>query len=335
MEGQQKGFRGVAMQQIVNPRIEAALISLNQLPEAIDKVDPAGQKSSEVYQNVQVLGDVDANEFIRLMSAITAWVSPEQGCAYCHNVENMAEDSVYTKIVARRMLQMTREINANWKTHVATTGVTCYTCHRGMPVPANIWFQHPPQQNGAVNMWGYRGGQTAELNVTGQSSLPFDPFSPYLEQTQQIRVVAGTPLPEGHVSSMQATETTYALMMHMSKSLNVNCGFCHNTRAFQSWEQSTPQRVTAWYGIRMVRVLNDNYLDPLTPTFPEIRLGPNGDAAKINCATCHQGVGKPLLGVSMVSDYEELRGPGPTPANLPGAPPNPDGQPYLSRDQLQ
>ena len=30
---------------------------------------------------------------------------------------------------------MTRHINADWKQHVAETGVTCYTCHRGKPVP--------------------------------------------------------------------------------------------------------------------------------------------------------------------------------------------------------
>jgi len=68
------------------------------------------------------------------MLAITQWVAPEQGCAYCHNGDNLADDGLYTKIVARRMLQMTRHINKDWKEHVASTGVTCYTCHRGQPV---------------------------------------------------------------------------------------------------------------------------------------------------------------------------------------------------------
>ena len=52
-------------------------------------------------------------------------------------------------------------------------------------------------------------------------------------------------------------------MMHMSQSLGVNCTYCHNTRSFASWDASTPQRATAWYGIRMVRDLNNDYLDPL------------------------------------------------------------------------
>jgi photosynthetic reaction center cytochrome c subunit len=41
----------------------------------------------------------------------------------------------------------------------------------------------------------------------------------------------------------------------------------------------------------------------LTPVFPANRKGPEGDVYKVNCATCHQGAQKPLLGVSMLKDY--------------------------------
>ena len=50
----------------------------------------------------------------------------------------------------------------------------------------------------------------------------------------------------------------------------------------------------------MVRDLNTNYLAPLAGVFPANRLGPTGDALKVNCATCHQGVYKPLFGASML-----------------------------------
>ena len=58
----------------------------------------------------------------------------------------------------------------------------------------------------------------------------------------------------------------------------------------------------------MARELNASYLDPLKASFLPERLGPTGDAPKLNCATCHQGVGKPLNGVSMLKDYRELSG---------------------------
>ena len=69
--------------------------------------------------------------------------------------------------------------------------------------------------------------------------------------------------------------------------------------------------MTAWHGIRMVRDLNTDYLDPLQGRVPAKRLGPLGDGPKLNCATCHQGVNKPLLGVSLAKDYPELGGAAP------------------------
>jgi photosynthetic reaction center cytochrome c subunit len=72
--------------------------------------------------------------------------------------------------------------------------------------------------------------------------------------------------------------------------------------------------------------LNNNYLVPLTGKFPSHRLGVLGDVAKVNCATCHQGVFKPLYGESMAKDYPELVGemhhaePAPAPASEPPPP---------------
>ncbi len=97
-------------------------------------------------------------------------------------------------------------------------------------------------------------------------------------------------------------------MIHMAEGLGVNCTYCHNSRAFSSWEESTPKRVTAWHGIRMVRDINGNFITPLTPVLPEARLGPEGDPPKANCTTCHQGLPKPLNGAQMLKDYPELAG---------------------------
>jgi photosynthetic reaction center cytochrome c subunit len=80
----------------------------------------------------------------------------------------------------------------------------------------------------------------------------------------------------------------------------------------------------------MVRDLNDNYLDPLGSVFPAARKGVMGDSPKVYCATCHQGVYKPLFGVSMLSTFKnELGGPPTTTAALmaPYTPPPPDAAP--------
>jgi photosynthetic reaction center cytochrome c subunit len=302
----QIGYRGVGMQQLDNLRAYAAKISASAVPTAQDPAEPGGQLASQAYQNVKVLGGLTENEFNRLMLAITEWVSPEQGCEYCHNPENLAEDSKYTKLVARRMLQMTNHVNAGWKTHVGATGVTCYTCHRGKPVPAEIWFEQAGETRTA-GLLGYRAGQNAPSAAVGLSSLPNDPFSSLLAAKQPIRVAATTALPTSlSTGGTKAAEKTYGLMIHMSEALGVNCTFCHNSRAFGNWQQSTPQRVTAWHGINMVRDLNISYLVPLKSTLPAERLGPLGDAPKAYCATCHRGLAKPLNGALMLKDYPEL-----------------------------
>jgi photosynthetic reaction center cytochrome c subunit len=305
----QRGYRGLAMEENTNPRVDRARVRANALPEAAPPTDKAGQKASAVYTNVKVLGDMDANEFLRLMTDMTTWVSPEQGCAYCHDENDLAAERPYTKIVSRRMLEMVRYINGSWKTHVADTGVTCWACHRGQPVPANVWYADSPRT--VMGAAGNRAGQNVASAAGGITALPVDPFTPFIKDGAEIRVISGTALPGTSRVSIKQTEWTYSLMMHISKGLGVNCTYCHNSRSFFAWDQSTPQRTTAWYGIRMTRDINTQFLEPLTSQFPPSRLGPLGDVAKVNCTTCHEGVAKPLFGANMIQDYPILVGPAP------------------------
>jgi photosynthetic reaction center cytochrome c subunit len=307
MDSVQRGFRGTGMDEIYNPRFMAEKAEANVVPKYLPHFPDAGPKAGQVYKNVQVLKNESVGNFTRLMASMTQWVAPAQGCAYCHNTANMADDSLYTKVVARRMIQMVQNVNVNWKDHVAATGVTCYTCHRGNPVPAYTWFNNPgPEQASGLAQATTGKNHPTPLVVAGVTSLPFDPFTPFLEHDADIRVQATQALPGTDRSSIKQTEWTYGLMMHFSTALGVNCTFCHETRSFGDWTQSTPQRMTAWYGIRMVRDLNTHYLDPLASVFPAVRKGETGDTAKVNCMTCHQGVYKPLFGVSMAKDFPEL-----------------------------
>jgi len=304
METEQRGYRGLAIETITNPRIAGEQAAASAVPEPIPPVAAGGPRAADVYQNVQVLGDLNINEFNRLMAAITLWVSPEQGCNYCHVGESLADDGAYPKVVARRMIQMTRSLNANWGDHVGATGVTCYTCHRGNNIPENYWVLSP---EAGSSMVGYTAGQNAPAHDAGLTSLPADPFGPYLTgEPKDIRVQSVEALPTENESNIKDTEHTYALMMNISTSLGVNCTHCHNSRSFMPWEASSPARVTAWHGLRMVPHLNAEYMTPLADVFPDHRKGPLGDVFKINCATCHAGQAKPLGGESMLPDYPNL-----------------------------
>ena len=306
-ENVQRGYRGTAAHQLYKPSAVEALRELNQIPEAEDPADPDSPPVNEVFKNVQVLNDISSGEFSRLMQALSTWVAPEEGCEYCHNPKKLESDEKYTKVVARRMLQMTRDINTNWKPHVGTTGVTCWTCHRGQAVPSGDWFAGAGPHASSNTQASY-SGKNIPAPVAGFSALPYDPLSMFLTTGNEIRVQGTTPLVEGPGMSVKSAGATYALMIYMSQSLGVNCNYCHNTRAMGRWEQSTPQRGTAWHGIRMVRNINTNYLIPLQPTFPVHRLSAEGDGPKVGCATCHKGTFKPLYGASSLKDYPVLSG---------------------------
>jgi photosynthetic reaction center cytochrome c subunit len=309
----QIGYRGTGAMDISSPAATAAAFAINQAP-AILPQNSAGPAAGTIYKNVQVLKDVPAGAFARIMVSMTQWVAPKQGCGYCHVSGNFASDAKYTKRVARRMIQMTIYTNTVWKSHVKNVGVTCYTCHRGNNNPQYVWFKAVEPSHSTGLMETETGEARPSLAADG-SSLPYDPFTPFLvgSSTSQVNAMintAGTTaLPSGNRMSIQQTNWTYALMMNFATSLGVNCEFCHQSRNFGSWSESTPKRVTAYYGLHMVRALNNNYLVPLTATFAHDMLGPTGDVAKVDCSTCHQGISKPLYGAQMAKSFPYLQGP--------------------------
>lgn len=320
VETVQRGYRGVGQEQVVNPRLLAGRVEANLVPAPQPPAAPVPILASANYPGLKVLGGLTLTEFNRLMAAISQWVAPpEQGCAYCHNLENMASYEKYTKTVALSMLRMTQDTNAQWKDHVGDTGVTCWTCHRGNAVPKYVWTSEPfaDQPGGVIPT-----RQNLASSTVAYASLPRDPLTAFLDREDTtISVVSPNALPTGEPGrkGIKHAEWTYGLMMHLSSSLGVNCTHCHNSRAFYVWE---PTRVKAWYAIRHVRKMNRDYIWPLTEVLPAARKGPAGDPQRIACSTCHQGVYKPLFGAPMLKDYPALAGPIPVPDSAPGAAPS-------------
>lgn len=305
----QNGYRGQDSEQIYSESTLTKLDAINQYPKPLRAANTSGPTAAATYENVHVLGDLSKQQFARLMLSIKAWVAPEAGCNFCHNAPDYTNDDNYTKRVAREMLRMTRHINTDWTAHVGATGVTCHTCHRGQAVPAKIWYASPDRTlAGPFVVKPGRPPTPSAANTT----YPTDPLSDYLLRGDDIRIVGATALQSGNRHSIYQAQDTYSLMLVMSESLGVNCTFCHYTPAFYNWDMSTPQRTKAWYGIRMVRDLNNSVMLPLKAQLPAERLGPTGDVPKIYCATCHQGTNKPLYGAPMLKDYPELVRPKPS-----------------------
>jgi photosynthetic reaction center cytochrome c subunit len=301
------------------------------LPPVADDSRPA----TTAFHNVTVLTDLNAGDFMRLQNAMTAWVSPRQGCGFCHVDGDYASDARPAKQAARIMLGMTRHINADWRGHVGAAGVTCFSCHRGQPVPSEVWYQSPPERGQAMVD---RQEDYQEWARTVRNFFPNEGYEEYLLQDTQALGQSHTALPTGHASAQIVLKRLYESMMQMSDGIGVNCGYCHNSRAFFDWRQSTPARWVGYSGITLTRDINRNYLLKLMGTLPQSRAvvgdtrtmslpardrWPQDGNGLADCATCHHGAPKPSAGAGLLAQVPALAGPGPSGPSPSG--PSPSG----------
>ena len=94
-----------------------------------------GQKLAEQqFKNIQVLKGIPADQLIPAMQFIAASLGVE--CEFCHVREKMDSDDKKPKKIARQMMTMMFEINAdNFDSRLQ---VTCFTCHRGAEMPVSV-----------------------------------------------------------------------------------------------------------------------------------------------------------------------------------------------------
>jgi photosynthetic reaction center cytochrome c subunit len=100
---------------------------------------PPGPKASEKFMNLKVLGDMPASQLDESMVLMAA--SLGFTCESCHVRKPDGEfawdkDDKDNKVTARRMLEMTKELNVeHFKGELE---ITCATCHQGRRSPMNL-----------------------------------------------------------------------------------------------------------------------------------------------------------------------------------------------------
>jgi photosynthetic reaction center cytochrome c subunit len=97
-------------------------------------------------KNLQVFKDLPATQLDPTMAFISGALGVR--CNYCHVANQFDKDDKPTKLAARRMIQMVFDINKG--SFNGESAVSCYTCHRGKPVPVsvpavgqNLWAPSP------------------------------------------------------------------------------------------------------------------------------------------------------------------------------------------------
>lgn len=111
-------------------------VSGQQAPPA--QAQPAEETMEQKYKNIQALKGLPASQLRAMMNYISA--STGMTCAECHvkNGDQWAfeKDDNNHKVIARRMITMTMEINK--ASFNGRTQVTCYTCHQGHDHPMHV-----------------------------------------------------------------------------------------------------------------------------------------------------------------------------------------------------
>jgi hypothetical protein len=105
-----------------------ALLFVNRWSvDAQTKVETAGEK----FKNIRVLYDMPADQLGRVMNIMAASLGVK--CGFCHVGDDFSKDDKGEKQTARKMLQMTFDINKN--NFNGRSEVSCNTCHNGMEHP--------------------------------------------------------------------------------------------------------------------------------------------------------------------------------------------------------
>ena len=99
----------------------------------------AKKPAGEVFRNVQLMKDVPADRFLRIMD--TGYrQSLGVTCDYCHVEDRWETDEKRPKRAAREMILMVRMINDHLsklqEINTEEASVNCTTCHRGYVKPA-------------------------------------------------------------------------------------------------------------------------------------------------------------------------------------------------------
>ena len=97
----------------------------------------AGGVARADFKNLQVLPkNMSKDDLKAYMKAQSKALGVE--CDYCHDVPDMASDKNEKKLVARKMIQMTNDINEKWLKGMKEADknkVGCGTCHQGHEAP--------------------------------------------------------------------------------------------------------------------------------------------------------------------------------------------------------
>ncbi len=289
--GHQNGFRGTAMAQVPYPRSRRGHQAGQPRAGTRRSGEPA--RNSPVRRTRTFRSSRTSASTSSIADGFDDGMGQPRARLYLLSQHRELPTTVsIQKKVARRMLQMTQLINSSWKeNHVGGAGVlTCYTCHRGQPVPANIWFTIRVRTAGRVHRPQYNGRTWRRRQLVLHRCLRYAHRVSRRTRTSTTTRLGqrddGAADHQGQADTGRR-ETPYGLMIHMSEGLGVNCTFATThgpSRTGLRAPHSGPRlaRYPDWYGTSRQLSRAAAVLLPAEP--PRC----SGRRSKVNCTTMPQ-----------------------------------------------
>lgn len=143
------------------------------------------------FKNIQVLTDLKDQPPAKLYDAMQFMAgSLSVSCNYCHVSEHgpFESDAKKTKQIARKMIQMTRAINAN--SFHGEQVVTCNTCHQGSPQPKAVpspWYKSAEQ----ITEYNQTVAATGSISAAAQAAPAAENTAVPLPSVDQIMETYG------------------------------------------------------------------------------------------------------------------------------------------------
>lgn len=211
---------------------------------------PAPLLAEDVYNNVKLMKGKPATVMIPAMIAIRGSLGVQ--CSYCHLPHDWADESVPQKQRAREMFDMLKFINHTYFNDA--NGVTCWSCHRALPKPAQI--AREPEALAAT---------AAKMKIP-----PADENKPAEQVFHNIQRLKG--VPAGRIPM---------IMTMFSASLGVQCSHCH---ADDFASDAKPEKTKARQMLGMSRGIARQFYNGNSPvgcfTCHQGKVTPEFDAGK-------------------------------------------------------
>jgi len=102
-------------------------------PRAERAQQPAVKTADQVYKNIQVFKTLPASDLDQTMAFMAGSLGVQ--CNHCH-INPWEKDDKLQKQTARRMIKMVFDLNKG--SFAGENAVTCFTCHRGKPIPVSV-----------------------------------------------------------------------------------------------------------------------------------------------------------------------------------------------------